>query len=188
MPSVPERSALRVVRAVATDLAAIETLAREIWCRVYPGIISLGQIEYMLERMYRPAVVEREMAAESIVYLKILIDEAMKGFAAFGPGDARGEVLLHKLYLHPEVHGMGYGSAALTEVESEAALEHKAARRITLRVNKQNQKAIRAYTRNGYRITGEVCSDIGGGFVMDDYRMQKEFGDERGALTEGTAG
>ena len=35
MPSVPEQSDLRIVRATETDLAAIETLAREIWSRVY---------------------------------------------------------------------------------------------------------------------------------------------------------
>jgi RimJ/RimL family protein N-acetyltransferase len=38
-------------------------------------------------------------------------------------------------------------------------------------VNKRNQKAIRAYERAGFTIAESMTSEIGGGFVMDDYRM-----------------
>ena len=42
-----------------------------------------------------------------------------------------------------------------------------------LSVNKHNTRAIAAYRRNGFVIAESVVTDIGGGFVMDDYVMAK---------------
>jgi len=42
-----------------------------------------------------------------------------------------------------------------------------------LGVNRFNEKAIRAYRRNGFAIREELKTDIGGGFVMDDFIMEK---------------
>jgi ribosomal protein S18 acetylase RimI-like enzyme len=41
-----------------------------------------------------------------------------------------------------------------------------------LTVNKGNP-AVNAYKRLGFRIVAAVVMDIGGGFVMDDFRMEK---------------
>jgi hypothetical protein len=39
-------------------------------------------------------------------------------------------------------------------------------------VNKGNP-AVSAYQRLGFRIAADLVMDIGGGFVMDDHRMEK---------------
>jgi len=41
-------------------------------------------------------------------------------------------------------------------------------------VNKRNAKAIAAYQRNGFVIADSVVTDIGHGFVMDDFIMTKK--------------
>jgi GNAT superfamily N-acetyltransferase len=82
------------------------------------------------------------------------------------------EFKLHKLYLLPELHGRGLGSRLLQHVERE--VRTRAGHRLMLSVNKRNAKAIAAYQRNGFRIVESVVTDIGGGFVMDDYIMAKE--------------
>jgi GNAT superfamily N-acetyltransferase len=79
---------------------------------------------------------------------------------------------LHKLYLLPEMHGHGLGSRLLQHVERE--VRAGGARRLILSVNKRNTKAITAYQRNGFVIAESVVTDIGNGFVMDDYVMAKE--------------
>jgi len=79
---------------------------------------------------------------------------------------------LYKLYLLPEMHGRGLGSRLLQHVEREVWAG--AGRRLILSVNKRNTKAITAYKRNGFAIVESVVTDIGGGFVMDDYVMAKE--------------
>lgn len=43
--------------------------------------------------------------------------------------------------------------------------------KITLTVNKNNLNSISIYKRMGFEIEGELITDIGGGFVMDDYLM-----------------
>jgi ribosomal protein S18 acetylase RimI-like enzyme len=41
-----------------------------------------------------------------------------------------------------------------------------------LTVNKGNP-AVKAYERLGFRIAADLVMDIGGGFFMDDFRMEK---------------
>ena len=79
---------------------------------------------------------------------------------------------LHKLYLLPELQGRGLGSRLLQHVEHEVGAG--GARRLILSVNKRNVRAIKAYQRNGFVIAESVITDIGGGYVMDDYVMAKE--------------
>jgi GNAT superfamily N-acetyltransferase len=80
---------------------------------------------------------------------------------------------LHKLYLLPEMQGRGLGSRLLQQVEGE--VRTGGARRLILSVNKRNTKAITAYKRNGLVIVESVVTDIGNGFVMDDYIMAKDW-------------
>jgi len=79
---------------------------------------------------------------------------------------------LHKLYLLPEMHGRGLGSLLLQHVERE--VRAGAGHRLVLSVNKRNARAIAAYRRNGFDIADSVVTDIGNGFVMDDYIMAKD--------------
>jgi diamine N-acetyltransferase len=44
---------------------------------------------------------------------------------------------------------------------------------VLLAVNKRNVNAINAYLKHGFRIAEAVVKEIGGGFVMDDYVMEK---------------
>jgi len=46
------------------------------------------------------------------------------------------------------------------------------ATRILLTVNKANARALRAYERAGFRTIDAIFTDIGGGFVMNDFVME----------------
>ena len=171
-----ERSAARpdeIVRATEADLPAISELAGVIWRACYPGIITNAQIDYMLARMYALDVLRDEIRSQGIRYDRLLVDDKLAGFASYGPTAEPGVMKLHKLYLLPELHGRGLGSRLLQHVERE--VRAGGARRLILSVNKRNAKAIAAYQRNGFVIADSVVTDIGGGFVMDDYIMAKEF-------------
>jgi len=47
-----------------------------------------------------------------------------------------------------------------------------------LTVNKNNSHSIAWYSRMGFTNAGPILQDIGGGFVMDDFRMEKSIGQQ----------
>ena len=161
-----------IVSATDADLPIIADLAGIIWRACYPGIITVAQIDYMMARMYALDVMRDEIRSDRIRYDLLLVDSKPSGFAAYGPTAERGVVKLHKLYLLLECHGRGLGSYLLRHVQSE--IRATGARRLILSVNKRNAKAIAAYKRNGFVITNSVVTNIGDGFVMDDYVMAKD--------------
>ena len=161
----------RIVSAAEEHLPSIIELAGVIWRACYPGIISHAQIDYMLARMYALDVLRDEIRSQGIRYDRLLVEDVLSGFASYGPATEPGVVKLHKLYLLPELQGHGLGSRLLQHVERE--VRAGGAHRLILFVNKRNARAIKAYQRNGFVIAESVVTDIGGGFVMDDYIMAK---------------
>jgi ribosomal protein S18 acetylase RimI-like enzyme len=165
----PERA--KIIRVTEEHLPAVAELAGVIWRACYPDIISHAQIEYMLARMYALDILREEIRSQGICYHLLLVDGKPAGFASYGPTSEPGVMKLHKLYLLPELHGHGLGSRLLRHCERE--VRAGGARGLILSVNKRNAQAIAAYRRNGFVITESVVTDIGGGFVMDDYVMAK---------------
>jgi len=170
--NVTSQNKTQIVRAQEKHLPGISELAGVIWRACYPGIIAREQIDYMLARMYSLDLLRDEIRSQGIRYDQLLVDGKPAGFASYGPTSEPGVMKLHKLYLLPELHGCGLGSRLLQHVEREVCA--KTGRRLILSVNKRNTKAIAAYQRNGFVIAESVITDIGGGFVMDDYVMAKE--------------
>lgn len=127
----------------------------------------------MLARMYSPDTLRDEICSQGIRFYRLVVEGRLAGFASIGPTDVPETWKLHKLYLRPELHGHGLGSRLLQHCENEA--RRFGARRLILAVNKRNLRAIAAYQRNGFAVERSVAVDIGGGFVMDDFIMAKDF-------------
>ena len=163
----------QVVPASERDVPVIATLAQRIWRAYYPAIISEDQIEYMLAMMYSRDVLLEELRGP-IRYDRLLEGDEFVGFASYGPTEQRACFKLHKLYLLPERHRRGLGSFLLQHCEVQA--RRLGANRIVLNVNKGNARALAFYRKNGFGVAQSLVLDVGGGFVMDDYVMEKEIG------------
>ena len=161
-------SDVHIRRASEADLETISALAGRIWRAHYPSILSREQIEYMLRWMYDIAQLRRDLQ-NGVVYELLLEGERPLGFCGYE--EMPGHLKLHKLYLEVAEHGRGLGSMLLRHVEEEA--RRRGLQKVVLGVNRFNHKAIRAYRRNGYAIREPLRTDIGGGYVMDDYIMEK---------------
>ena len=140
-------------------------LAREIWAITYNDILSPEQIEYMLNMMYAPEVVEKERS-EGVVFELVKNAGTPVGFLSYGPYTP-GKMKLHKLYLSASCHGKGIGSRMLSHAKEAA--KRLGAGELLLNVNKNNVRAIKAYKRNGFSLIREEKNPIGNGFFMDDY-------------------
>jgi GNAT superfamily N-acetyltransferase len=113
------------------------------------------------------SIIARQIATEGYEYY--LAPGA--GYFALVPDRAAGRVLLSKIYVREDRRGTGLGRAMVAQAEARCA--ELGCRELWLTVNKHNVGSIAFYERLGFRKTGAVVTDIGHGFVMDDWRMAK---------------
>ena len=163
---------MRVAPLAGADVGQLCVLAGEIWRRHYADIISAAQIEYMLEQRYSPAVVCAELLRGDLWWDQLLVDNQMIGFASYFLTGKAGEMKLDKLYVHHDRQRKGYGRMLVDRAVTIARAY--GCELLVLAVNKNNRDAIAAYAKYGFRVADSVVKDIGGGFVMDDYIMQKD--------------
>lgn len=172
LPAAPAPPVTRIRRILWEELSIIQTLAHEIWHACYPGIIPVAQIDYMLGHWYDTRVMAAEMAERGVWFALMEVQEqGPVGYLSFEQVGGEPVLFINKLYLRPTMHGRGLGAAAL-DWAAQRAVE-QGCTHLRLRVNKHNATAIRAYLRVGFSFAGDVVTDIGGGFVMDDYVMEK---------------
>lgn len=152
------------------DLQIIRDIAANIWPETFAAILSPEQIKYMMQMMYAPEVMEKEFAGDFHFEI-VRINGVPAGYFSWSPYHIPGCAKLHKLYLLSKFHGKGIGSAMLAQVEKRAA--DAGFTKLRLNVNKYNERAKKAYLRNGFVIAESVKIDIGSNFYMDDFVMEK---------------
>jgi GNAT superfamily N-acetyltransferase len=156
------------------DVERIAALAREIWFEHYPGIISPGQIEYMLAQRYDPAVIADELGRAGLWWDKLTVGGELAGFSSYFLAAEPDALKLDKLYVLARHRRRGHGGMLIARAGEVARREGR--RRLVLAVNKRNPHAIAAYRKHGFAVIDAVVKDIGGGYVMDDYVMEKALG------------
>jgi diamine N-acetyltransferase len=155
----------------ADDVASLRRLATDIWHAHYARIISSAQIEYMLEHRYNEALVRSELRREDLWWDKLLVDECMAGFSSYFVIADAPVMKLDKLYVHGRYQRKGFGGLMLRRACETA--RNKNCRTLRLTVNKRNDAAVAAYAKHGFKVTASIVQDIGGGFVMDDFVMER---------------
>lgn len=147
------------------DIATVARLAREIWRDHYTPIIGAGQVAYMLNKFQSAEAITGQIAHRHHWYFLIRHKNRTVGYVGL---ERRGAVLfLSKLYLEKSMRGKGLGRRAVNFVLGFAG--ERGVSMVRLTVNRHNTLAIGAYERTGFTRAGEVVTDIGGGYVMDDY-------------------
>ena len=152
------------------EYAEVRALAETIWPVCYKDILSVEQIDYMMDMMYSESVISQEIS-EGVHYSFVEVEGVIAGYLAWGPWHSvEGTAKLHKLYLLSEKQGRGIGSCAIELVKE--AVRSAGCSRLRLNVNRQNAHAIKCYTSNGFTMVQLENNDIGNGFFMTDYVME----------------
>lgn len=151
------------------DMTKLAALASKIWHEYWTEILTESQIEYMLENFQSVNAIEKQIAEEHYNYYFISNDND-ENIGYFGISNKENYMFLSKLYLLKEYRRKGIGKAAFEKIKQLAAKENLTTIRLT--VNKYNTNTINAYKKWGFIITDAVITDIGSGFVMDDYIME----------------
>ncbi len=162
---------MEVVKASLKDVTLINKLAGLVWEPTYREILSAAQLEYMFGMMYSPTSIAEQLEAKGHQYLLIKDETYYYGFASYEINYKPGITKIHKLYVLPEAQGKGVGRLLLNAIEREA--HNNGNTIITLNVNRFNT-AINFYDKTGFIKTGTEDIDIGRGYLMEDYIMEKE--------------
>ncbi len=152
------------------DFAVLATLAKRLWHDAYDSLIGSAQVDYMIEKFQSEVAFESQTTSEYYIYYFILVDGKRVGYIAIAnrPNDDR--LFLSKLYLAPQIQGKGVAVNTLNFIKHKAKELNK--RAVYLTVNKGNARAIAVYEKFGFKRIDSVITDVGGGFVMDDYIYQ----------------
>jgi ribosomal protein S18 acetylase RimI-like enzyme len=157
-------------KAKESDLPIIQEIAKITWAPTYVPIIGQDQVDYMLDKMYSTAVLENQLLNG---HQFLIAEQGSKdvGFVSYSLEDSTSMVYhLHKLYVLPETHGQGIGKFLINEVVNN--VREAGGQYLRLNVNRNN-KAKDFYEKAGFIIKETVDIEIGNGFFMNDYIMEK---------------
>ena len=151
------------------ELREVSVLAEKIWHECFVGIISEAQIDYMVGKFQSYNAMKEQISDQGYSYYAVRDNGDICGYIGMKPEEG-SRFFLSKLYLRKDKRNKGIASQMLEKVISEAKAAGKSS--VYLTVNKHNRHAIDVYIKKGFRMISDAVTDIGGGFVMDDYIME----------------
>ncbi len=165
------------------EIRVLADLAESIWKEYWVCLLNQAQIEYMIEKFQSYRAIKEQIENEKYVYKIIRADGENAGYFGVSPKNKRvwecenteigfEYLFLSKLYLKKEFRSKGIGRKGFEAIKNIAF--QKNVKYIYLTVNKHNINTIKAYEKWGFKAVETAVTDIGQGFVMDDYIMRYE--------------
>ncbi len=158
---------ITVKQADEKNAGEIAALADIVWHEHFVPIIGLDQVEYMLDKFQSEKAIGESMRGGGYEYYMAFENGDFIGYMGIHEDKEYNSVLLSKIYIKKEHRGKGAARALLNHVMAS----YSKCGMFWLTVNKHNSSAIAAYEKLGFKTERESVTDIGGGFVMDDYVM-----------------
>ena len=169
----------------ANDQEKLAALAGEIWSEYWPALIGAEQTEYMIEQFQSLEAIQRDMAENDYEYWFLYADEnemtdeeanaldhgRIVGFTGGHNEPATSRFFISKIYLLSTARGHGFARRVVGFYTALCRTRRLDAMYLT--VNKYNELGVRAYKGTGFKIIDSVETDIGEGFIMDDFVMEK---------------
>ena len=162
---------MTIIPAQENQLLMIQELAYKIWPSTYGEILSKEQLEFMLDKFYSLESLKVQVNSNH-VFLLLEDNNSFIGFLDYELNyEESGKTKIHKIYLLPETQGKGLGRLFVSYAENSAKKANQKA--ILLNVNRFN-KAIGFYENLGFKKTETIDVEIGNGYLMEDFIMEKE--------------
>lgn len=153
-------------------LKTIQEIAYQTWLVTYGEILSKAQLDYMLDTFYSEEALNDNLTKKGHHFLMLNDAAICLGFASYEHDYLNKTCTkLHKLYLLPEAQGKGFGKLLLDKVAFLAIINKSEV--LSLNVNRFN-KAFAFYQKMGFEIVDEEDLEIGHGYLMEDYKMEKK--------------
>lgn len=160
---------LKIRKATSKDIPLIRELTFKVWPQTYAAIVSREQIEYMMEMMYSEASLLKQMN-EGCQFIIAYDNNEPVGFASCQETEP-SLFKLHKIYVLNSQQGKGTGKFMIEYLLND--IRQKGGSALQLQVNRHN-KARNFYEKLGFVTIQEADFDIGNGYFMNDYVMEKK--------------
>ena len=108
---------IKLVKTKEDELLQIAEMAELIWKKYYIEIISIHQIEYMLDKFYSEEALKSQIKIGQDFYF-IKNQSEILGFISYSQ-QADSVYFIHKFYILPNQHRQNLGSLAMQEIEKE---------------------------------------------------------------------
>ncbi len=161
-----------IIKIVENDdeINEVARCARITWHDTYDPLLPDGQVDYMLEKYQSPQVIKNDIENNGYVYYILFKDNETAGFC--GVKKEPDRLFVSKIYVMPKHQRHGMATRLFERVKSDFGGIYDFC---YLTVNKHNEKAISTYKALGFTTAATAVTDIGHGYVMDDYIMEYKF-------------
>ena len=156
-------------KATTDDCGLINQMAGEVFPATYKEILSPEQLDYMMDWMYSPENIRKQMEEEGHVYFIAYEECEPRGYVSVQQQE-ENVFHLQKIYVLPYFQGAHCGSFLFREAIKYIKEVHPEPCLMELNVNRDN-KALLFYERMGMRKLREGDFPIGNGYYMNDYIM-----------------
>jgi diamine N-acetyltransferase len=157
---------------IESDFQELRRLADRIWRQHYTGMISTAQIDHMLGSRFSDDALQTYLQTATNWLELLRVAGSAVGYCGYAVAAEEPQSLkLGQLYLLDSHRGTGLGRFMLSHIEKRA--ENLGLDTVVLQVNKRNESALGFYKSAGFTIRHAAIFEIGGGFVMDDYVMER---------------
>ena len=159
-----------IKKAGTDDIPLIRELTFRVWPQTYASILSQEQIDYMLEMMYSETALQIQITQDGCQFIIVFEDGNPVGFASYNEEEPH-RWKLNKIYILQNQQGKGTGKYVINYIIDE--IKKQTATYLFLQVNQYNN-AKTFYERLGFEEVDFINLDIGKGFFMNDYIMEKK--------------
>ena len=157
-------------KATLEDITLINELAWIVFPHTYKELLSPGQIKFMMDWMYSPTNLHKQMTEDGHIYYLAFQGDKPAGYLSIQP-EAEHIFHLQKIYVLPSFQGMKLGKLLFQQAIDGIKELHPEPCQMRLNVNRYNTKAVEFYQRMGMKKIFEGDFDIGHGYLMTDYIM-----------------
>lgn len=155
-----------------SNYKAIQDIAGKTWPVTYGAILSSEQIQYMFSMMYDLEALKNQAETKNHHFIIAEEEGNFLGFASYEfDYHNQPKAKIHKIYILPETQGSGIGKKLIHYIAEKAKASQQEF--LSLNVNRFND-ALHFYTKIGFEKIGEEDINIGNGYVMEDYIMEKK--------------
>jgi len=159
-----------IIEASVYHLPFIRQLAEQTFFVTYLPLQPKEKVDYLFGLMYNPSSLSEQMKnGQRFILAK---DETgYQGFASYEINCKKtGVTKIHKIYILPTAQGKGVGKKLIESIAAVARQNKN--QTLSLNVFRKNP-AIDFYEKIGFKKIGEVDIDVGNGFTMNDFVMEK---------------